>query len=160
MLKAYNSHADSILKFCLYRVYDKETAEDLTQETFLHLYTYLLKGNSIANVRSFLYHTANNIIIDYSRKQKEVSLDIMMDNGFEPAGKVENFGLDEEWLINVIKQIRKDYSAPLLLRYVEELKPKEIAQVLGKSQNEISVKIYRGLKKLKQILAEGGLHEV
>lgn len=160
ILKAYDSYADSIFRFCLYRVYDRETAADITQETFLHLLEYLIKGNAVEFTKSFLYRTANNIIIDYSRKQKEVSLDNLMEKGFDPADKIEKLGLDEKQLIDTIKKIREDYSTPLLLRYVEDLKPKEIAEVLGKSQNEISVKIYRGLKKLKKILTEGGLEEV
>lgn len=154
VLEAYDSHADSIYRFCLYRVFDKETAEDFTQETFLRLFEYLSKGNDIKHIKSFLYRTANNIIIDYSRKHKDISLDNLIEKGFDPAQTSMSQTFDEKRLIEIIKRIGEDYSIPLLMRYVEDLKPKEIAIILGKSQNEISVKIYRGLKKLKRILAK------
>jgi len=42
-------------------------------------------------------------------------------------------------------------------RFVQELSPKEIAEITGESQNVISVRIHRALKELKRLFnARGG----
>jgi len=38
------------------------------------------------------------------------------------------------------------------MRYLEDLSPKDIANVVGETENVISVRIHRGIKKLKMIL--------
>lgn len=153
VLRAYDSYADAVYKFCLFRVYEVETAEDLMQETFLRFYKYLLNGRDIKFVKSFLYKTANNLIVDNSRKKKEVSLEKIMEEGFNPVTMPEN-DFDEKEIIKKIEKMEDIYRIPLRMRYVEGYKPKEIAKIMGKSQNVISVRIYRGLQKLKKLLPQ------
>jgi DNA-directed RNA polymerase specialized sigma24 family protein len=38
------------------------------------------------------------------------------------------------------------------MRYVDQLSPKEIGDAIGESENAVSVRVHRGLKKLKSIL--------
>ena len=79
-LKAYDAYSESIYRHCFFRVWRKGRAEELLQETFLRLWTYLIKGNKVENIRALLYKIANNLIIDESRKKKEESLDQILEN--------------------------------------------------------------------------------
>ena len=38
------------------------------------------------------------------------------------------------------------------MRFIDELSPKEIAAILGVSENVVSVRIHRGIKKLRQLV--------
>jgi RNA polymerase sigma-70 factor (ECF subfamily) len=40
----------------------------------------------------------------------------------------------------------------ITMRFVDDLGPQEIAAITGESDNVISVRLHRGLKKLKEIL--------
>ena len=42
------------------------------------------------------------------------------------------------------------------MRYIEDLAPKEIAEITQESENNVSVKIHRGIKKLRELLNENG----
>lgn len=155
LLNAYGAHADAIFRHCLYRVFNKEMAEDFTQEIFLRYFEHLSKGNTVQHVKSFLYKTANNLIIDYVRRKKESSLDEMMNRGFDPKDKSHETivdDIDAKIVIEVLKQIDEIYRIPFLLRYSDGLMPREIAEILGETENVISVRIYRGLKKVKELL--------
>lgn len=57
----------------LFRVLDsRDEAEDLTQEAFLRLYAHLHKGNTVANVRAWVFRVAHNLAIDAQRKKGRV----------------------------------------------------------------------------------------
>jgi RNA polymerase sigma-70 factor (ECF subfamily) len=57
----------------LFRVLEsQDEAEDLTQEVFLRLYAHLQRGNSVANVRAWLFRVAHNLAIDRQRKNSRL----------------------------------------------------------------------------------------
>ena len=66
--EAYDLYADAIYRHCFFRVYSKERAEELTQETFLKLWQYMNDGNEIENIRALAYRIATNLVIDDKRK--------------------------------------------------------------------------------------------
>lgn len=157
-LSFYDQHADGVFRFCFFRVYNRETAKDLTQETFLKTWEYLSKGNVVENIKSLAYKIALNLIIDRSRKNNgEWSLEEMKESGVEPADKenlLEKVGLNIE-LKNVllaIKTLDPIYREAITMRYLNELGPKEISTILNESENVVSVRIARGTKQLRALL--------
>src|SRR5579863_136343 len=74
-LEAYQHYADAIYRHCYFRVYNKELAEDLTQETFIKTWKYITEGKEIKNLKAFLYKVAVNLIIDNSRKKTALVFD-------------------------------------------------------------------------------------
>src|SRR3989344_7992799 len=105
LLKAYESHAEAIYRHCYFRVFRKELAEELMQDTFMRAWEYMGNGNKIDNVRAFLYKIANNLIIDYSRKKKEESLEGMLENSYmaEPA-YAPAFSIESKLLLDEVKK--------------------------------------------------------
>src|SRR3989338_11058452 len=153
--KAYDDLSDAIFRHCWFRIGDRERAKDLMQDTFTKSWQYISQGTQVKNLRPFLYKVANNLIIDEYRKKKELSLDGLMAQGFEPGfdeKKTTEQGIDVKFAIGVINQLDEKYREVILMRYVDELSPKEIAEVIGDSDNNISVRIHRGIKQLKEIL--------
>ena len=62
--------------------------------------------------------------------------------------------IDGREALKFIKQLPQAYSDILFMRYVEELDISEIASALDKSTNVVSVRINRGIKKLKEIISK------
>ena len=83
--KAYDELSDAIFRHCWFRIGDRERAKDLMQETFTKSWQYISRGEKVDNLKAFLYRVANNLIIDEYRKKKELSLDNLMVEGFEPG---------------------------------------------------------------------------
>lgn len=157
--KAYEELSDAIFRHCYFRIGDKEKAKDLMQSTFTKSWQYISQGTEVQNLRLFLYRVANNLIIDEYRKKKEVSLDNLMDKGFdfgfEERGKMDK-NIDAKEAITVFNQIDEKYRTAVMMRYIDEMSPKEIAEAIGESENSVSVRIHRGLKQAKELLDTNG----
>jgi RNA polymerase sigma-70 factor (ECF subfamily) len=156
----YNAESDAIFRFCLLRTSDHDLALDLTQDTFMRFWDTLCKEKDIKNSRAFLFAVARNLIIDWYRKKKAVSLDEMVtdENGAPAANSIlavdSTVEIDAEakYLIRRINALDPTYRDVVYLRCVEGLKPKEIATIIGESANVVSVRINRGLNHLRQQL--------
>ena len=155
----FTDYNDAIFRHCFFKVRDRELAKDLTQESFVRLWQCLEKGDQIDNVRAFLYKIAGNLVIDHVRKKKSVSLDALAEEGFEPGQDdlpaIQN-RLDMESALVILEKVPEPYRQALVLRYVEDLDPAEIAAITGETANVISVRIHRGLEKLRSFLPKHG----
>lgn len=156
-LKAYEKFGDGIFRFCYFKTRNRELALDLSQETFTKTWEYLSSGKEVENLKSFLYRVATNLIIDNSRKKKAVSLDQITETGVDfQDEKVENAAeeidkkIEIENILKTLDELDESYREILVMRYVEEMTINEIAEVTGKTKNNVSVLIHRGVEKLKE----------
>ena len=124
----------------------------MVQETFMKTWRFLLRGGKIDVMKSFLYHVLNNLIIDSYRKHKTVSLDALLEKGFEPSAN------PAEHLINVsdgkqalllIPNLPFKYQRVMKMRYIQDLSLKEMSLITGQTKNSLAVQLFRGLRKLK-----------
>lgn len=153
-IKIYEKHSDAIFRHCYFRVSSKELAENLTQETFMRAWKYLLEKEDIQNMKALLYRMAGNLIIDYYRKRKESSLEDMTESGFQipdESHRELSESLDIKQLINKLDELELKYREVLVMRFIDDMRPREIAKFLGLKANVISVRIHRGIEKLKKL---------
>ena len=155
-MDAYTQHADAIYRHCYFRVYSEDLAKDLTQETFIKTWKYIIQGKEIKNIKSFLYRVAVNLIIDNSRKKVSVAFDQIKEKEVSiRLYSMESSMLDDleiKEIIAMVKKLDKKYRDIILMRYIDQLSPSEIAEVLGISTNAASVKLNYALKKLREII--------
>ncbi|UPA22104.1 RNA polymerase sigma factor [Candidatus Peribacteria bacterium] len=155
-LAAYDAYADAIFRHCYFRAFDRERGKDLMQETFMRMWGYLSKGGEVQNMRAFLYRIANNLLADEARKKKEMSLDKLQEDGFDPGldeTPIMQSKIEHSRVMRSLTHLDDNYREMIVMRYVNELSPSEIAEVTGESANTVSVRIYRGLKQLRSCLA-------
>ena len=155
-IKAYEQYSDAIFRHCYYRIYHRERARELTQDVFMKTWRYIAEGKQVENLRAFLYRVANNIIIDEVRKKKEASLEQLSEAGFNPGTDPQPqlaAGLELEKTLVVLNQLDEKYKTVITLRYVEGYSPREIAKIFNESENTVSVRLHRGLKQLRSLIA-------
>lgn len=154
-LKAYDENADALFNHCFYRVSDREIALDITQEAFVKTWEYLSAGKDIGNLRPFLYKVMNNLIIDHYRKRKSDSLDVMQEDGFDVASDDAERTIaftEGSHALRALRALGDRYRDVVVMRYIDELTPREIAEITGETENAVSVRINRSIKKLKELL--------
>lgn len=154
-IEAYEELADSLFRHCFFKVSDREKAKDLVQDVFVKSWQHVVKGKEISNLKAFLYTVANNLIIDYYRKTKEISLDYLREKGFDYSISGEHdivINAEHSKAIEVLQSLPKKYKEIIIWRLIDGLTPKEIAEVLGTSENVVSVRLNRALKKLREKL--------
>ncbi len=123
----------------------------------MKVFEYVKSGHEIDNIRAFLYRTANNLIIDYVRKKHEESLDALQEAGFDPTGSSGDElaeALDEKHILAVLQKLGKESRELIVMRHIDNLKPQEIAEILGIEANTASVRIHRAMQELKVLLTQ------
>lgn len=159
-LEAFDQHADALYRHCYFRVSDSETARDIVSETFTKTWDYLVKGNTIENMRPFLYRTLNHLIIDEYRKKSVESLDALLDEQEVPEGAFEElvhgsreeteFALDAQLVHDLLAEMPAQYRDVVVMRYLDGLAPAEIAELVAQPVNTVSVRIHRGIAWLSK----------
>ncbi|NCT00118.1 RNA polymerase sigma factor [Candidatus Parcubacteria bacterium] len=158
-MAAYESYSDDIFRYCSYQTSNREVALDISQDTFTKTWKYIADGKEVENIRAFLYRVAKNLIIDWRRKKKSSSLDALLDEGFDydddmDAMERHETGYEANLAKEALDTLKDSYKEVMTMRYIEGLSVKEIAEKLKTTENNISVRIHRGLQKLNEELKE------
>lgn len=144
---------DKIYRYCYFKLHRRETAEDITQETFLRFLEsshYVNTGKAL----QYLYTIARNLCIDEYRKPQTEAFD-------EEAADDDA----EEQMVTQIS-VRIALSEPeetdreiLLLRYVNEVPVSVIGSLYGISRFAVYRKVSQAVKNLKGKLGKEDFHE-
>lgn len=148
----YEEWYDKIYRYCYYRLHQKETAEDITQETFLRFFQkerhwlgeYPLKA---------MYTIARNLCIDERRKKKPVSLE---DAGQWEEGlcgkNMEDEILNGRILREAVEKLEQQERDILFLRIVNGEPLSVIGQMFHLSRYAVYRRCQNALKKLRKEL--------
>ncbi|OGH88711.1 MAG: hypothetical protein A3J93_01280 [Candidatus Magasanikbacteria bacterium RIFOXYC2_FULL_42_28] len=154
----YDLYSERIYRFVFFKVGGQADAEDIVSESFLKTWNYI-NSHRDEEVKSFsglLYRIARNCIVDYYRQKNstnQTSGELSDDLG--DGGKwYEELRdqVDGRQIIQAIKKLKQEYQEVITLRYVDELRMEEIAEITGKGKIAVRVTLHRALKKLKEIV--------
>ncbi len=123
-------------------------AEDLAQETFLRVYRYRRRYKPVAPFRAFLFRLADQVHIDYLRRQSRRPAAVGLET--EPSG-APWVGADEG--LEEVERALRRLSAPLrsvvVLRVFNELSYTEIAEALDIPVGTVKSRLFSGLRELR-----------
>ena len=153
--KEYNTavdlYADGLFRFVVKHLRDEMSAKDIVQETFLKVWSKH-EEIDVEKVKSYLFTTANNTLIDWIKKEKrngdfeKADLTMKSENGLEfDAGKILNEALDR------LPEIQKTV---VLLRDYEGYNYAEIAEITQLNESQVKVYIFRARKALQEYIRD------
>lgn len=156
----YSRYASKIYGKCLSILKDEALAEDATQEIFMKIFTNLSRFEEKAKFSTWIYSITYNYCIDYlRRKQKKDNL--FTDDEVENASDVADDVSDQMMVEMEIKQLKSvleglpaDDRTILLMKYQDEMSIKEMAEILGKSESAVKMKIKRAKEKAQRLRDE------
>ena len=154
-LAAYDANADAVFRLCYAKTSSREEAKDLTQETFVRVWTRLQNSSEhIENLRAFLFTVARNLIKDYYKKKKAVLERDLPEGMMEavPTEARQELGAESALMLDAVKELADPYREALMLHLVEGIPIGEIAELLGERPNTISVRVKRGIEKVRAAL--------
>ena len=156
----------------IYRlVNDDEEAADLTQDTFVAAYRAYGRFRHEASAYTWLYRIAVNLTKNRFEKQQRVdsreafSLDAPMQlDSDEVMRQVEDWALSPDRVsendelraivLSEVAALKYDYREVVVLRDLEGLRYREIAQVLGCSIEAVKSRLFRARSVLRERLEE------
>ena len=154
----YTLYLDSIYRYVYYRVDRAATAEDLTGEVFVRAWEALPSYKVQASpFKSWLYRIAHNLVIDHHRRQSPITIDDeILQRVPAPSAPLEQDVLNRqntEALMEAVKQLDEEEQQVVILRFVEGLPHKKVAETIGKSEETSRVIQHRALRHLQRALA-------
>ena len=147
----YHTLKQPVYTICWRIVQVHETAEDLTQDIFLKIYS-APPNASVKNERAWVFQMAHNASIDALRKHRELPLD----GPERSSNQHELNALEQKLDLEAAMSMLSDQHRQVLTLHLNaELSFQEIGQVMGLSLSAV-YRIYRKALKLLQQLLNGG----
>lgn len=150
--EVYREYADAIYRYLYWQTRDASVASDLTADVFERAWKARYSW-TYGKAKPWLYRIARNRLVDYWRKHKEVSLDDV--KGFVPESNLPglsesvDLGFLADHLGAALDQLNEEMKSVVVLRFIDELSVKEVAEVLGMTEANVRVVQFRALRKLR-----------
>jgi RNA polymerase sigma-70 factor (ECF subfamily) len=153
--KAFDEYSEDLFRYCLFRLNDRDRAEEIVQEAFMKSWQSAINGDRIQNLRAYLYKIVHNLTLNEYRNRKSIASleELMESSNFDPGNEAtQEQELEARLAIQLLDKLEPPYRDVMTLRYVNDLPVKEIANILGENETSISVKIHRAIKKLQKLI--------
>jgi len=157
--RLYKRHYDAVFRYCIHRLFEKQTAEDVTSAVFLKAVENFGRfQGSEQDFRNWLYKIATNAVNDHLRKttRRNGLLKHACQQVSSGAADCESSAESSAENLALLKQamltLRPRYQTIITLRFFENLKLTEIAEVLGSSDGTVRSQLARALGKLRKKL--------
>lgn len=152
-----NDYGDTILRMCFLYLKDYQLAEDATQETFIKALTSYEKFKHRSSEKTWLTRIAINCCKNVMRTHwfRMIKKDIEEHQHQCSEYVIEDL-IEKDGISNAIMKLELDDRKIIILYYYQELPIKDIASVIGISENTANQRLFRARKKLKKYLEEDG----
>ncbi len=153
------TYQPAVFNYVLRSVGSRELAEDLTQDVFLRVWRSLPSYGFRAQLTTWLFQVAKNVILDDIRARNTRVQPIELVPEIAPAAATAS--IEQSELIGAlwvaIEQLGFDLKTALLLRDVVGLSYNEIADTLEIPLTTVKWRIYSAREEVQALLAQAGI---
>ncbi len=158
----FNTWKDRIYNFALRYSNDSYFAHEVMQKTFIQAYEKIHQLNDHSKLKSWLYRIASNNCFSEGRRVSRTTYvevneaNSTVDHQYTPSGRFEKNEIKD--LVNeTLQMIPEDQRKVIIMKEYEGLKFREIAELLGESENTIKSRMYYGLDAMRKVLVQKNL---
>ncbi|OGO67152.1 MAG: hypothetical protein A2Z37_16565 [Chloroflexi bacterium RBG_19FT_COMBO_62_14] len=157
LVEIYEELSPRIFRYAYRMLGDPNLAEDCVSETFSRFLQAAKNGKGpLENTQGYLFRVAHNLITDhYRRPPLTVPLEHewIADDSQNPDGLVGQ-GLERERLRKALLELPDDQHKVIVLRVLEKMSHREVAEILGKTAEATRALQHRALTALRSVLVE------
>jgi len=157
----YDRYHEMVFRYVLFRVGDRQLAEDLTAETFLRalrrIASVSYQGRDIG---AWFVTIARNLVLDHvksSRYRLEQTTSEIADLSPSTTGPEQQVldGATHEELLRCVAKLNSDQKECIALRFLQGLSVAETARLMGRNEGAVKALQHRAVRRLAQLLPEG-----
>ena len=154
-VREYNSSveefADPVYRFIRSNLKDDERSNDIVQDSFEKLWQHVAEIEYPV-VKAWLFSTAYHTMIDVIRREKRMA---SFDDSLKESMSHETAYSDlNEILHEALERLPEQQKTAVLLRDYEGYSYKEIGEIMGMSESQVKISIYRGRIALKNYIGK------
>ena len=129
----YNRHSASILNYLMHMLNETAAAEDILQEVFIAAWKGARRFKGEAQVKTWLYRIAHNLVVSWWRKRRKTQQYIDDQISWAQPGPehVIQDGWSNESILSELNRLSPAHRAVIELTFYHGLSYQEIARVLG-----------------------------
>ena len=148
--RLYNEHAAALLGFLTYQTGDPSLAEDIVADTFERVLTARSGWRGKSGVKTWIYAIAMNRMRDLARRRSAESR--ALDRVAVPTASDDVAAVsDRDVLQRALQTLSEEERVVVALRFGGDLSLREIADLLGERQSTVEGRLYRGLRRLRDV---------
>ncbi len=165
--QVYEDHIEMVYNLCLNYLQNAEDAEEVCQDVFVKVYARMEKFEARSSWKTWIYRIAVNQCLDHLKAQKRqkrfgihVSLfpfgtsnPVLAGNFRHPGVQLEDKEATERIFLHINNLPPKQKTA-LILKSLEGLSQKEIAEVMKMSEKAVESLLSRARSNLKKKLKD------
>ena len=160
--KAVHTICSSIL-----RGFSEGEIEEVESDVFFKVWKSRdqIRIDETHSIKSYLYTIARNAALDrYRRKQpRNISVEEQLENGYEMESEINVEGEVQKKEVNqvlheVVAELGEPDNQVFLCKYFMQMRNKEIADKLNLTGKKVENILYRGKKRLRELLEERGVN--
>ncbi|WP_165775459.1 RNA polymerase sigma factor [Chryseomicrobium excrementi] len=146
----YTDFAPDLYRMALAITGRRELAKDALQETFLRVYRFSDQWDSSRPIRPWLYRILINECHRLLKKEKaQVPMETHHLETLVPSGEIR---VD---ILDAVATLPEEYRVPLLLKYMENWKEREIAEALSLNLNTLKSRLTKARALMREAYGEG-----
>jgi RNA polymerase sigma-70 factor, ECF subfamily len=147
----FRSHWPRSYRAALLVVNDAAAAEDIAQESFLAAVRALDRFDRSRPFGPWLHRIVVNRAIDWARA-RSLRRELGVDNAPEPAAAEREPAERAQELAVALAELGPEHRAVIVLRYLLDYTPGEIAELLDLPRGTVNSRLRRGLDRLEEVL--------
>lgn len=166
-IQLYLRYQPKLVKYCGQILRDDlAQAADLVDEAMFDIWRSASGFEGKSKPSTWIYSIARNKVISWLRKTSEISLDddeTLLESLVDPAATPhEELVMDDmqQQVLRLIDQLSDEHREVLRLTYFEDLSVKEVADLLGISENTVKTRMFYARKRMAQLLEKAGISNV
>lgn len=153
---------EDIFRMVYFRTRSEIDAEDLTQDIFIQAFKGVKRIKETDRFRPWLFSIAINRVRDFYRKRRFLfffggpdetgALEMKRNEGETEGEPLRNMERRDFWnqIGTFLKKLSRQEKEVFLMRFMDQLTLKEIAEALGRGESTVKTHLYRALKKFKE----------
>ena len=149
---------NKLFRLALRITLDSAEAEDIVQDTLIRVWNKRDEWHSLDSVEAYCLTVARNLAIDRSQRKEAQNVSFTPEAQEMPDSMTPEKKLEEKEQLNLIHRLvnglpEKQRTA-IQLRDIEGKSYKEIAEILGATEEQVKVNLFRARQKIKQKYGE------
>ena len=146
----FKKYYNDVLLYAMSLTRNASEAEDLVSEAF---FKALAAVDDVKNFKAWILKVCRNLFLNKKRKHSKI-VELSEDISSECDDVLQQIVKDENYraLYNAIGLLPQNLKEVILLFYFEDMRVEAISLIVGKSESNVKVMLYRGREQIKQIL--------
>ncbi|GAB6181028.1 RNA polymerase sigma factor SigV [Desulfotomaculum defluvii] len=140
-------HKEKHYRLAFSYVKNTDDALDIVQESIYKALSSLESLKNTGHIKTWFYRIVVNTSLDFLRKQKKIGVLDEKTLSSIDDGVIDNY--QDIDLQRALDALPANYRSVVILRYFEDLKIEEVAEILNENVNTVKTRLYKSLEKLR-----------